>query len=300
MEELNPRRCRVDRRGVQGRAEYRGWMREQGYSPRSIALYTSTLERAHRYLQGQGTTLVRATAPDLHAFMQTIPPTRSSRAAVRYSLIAYYKMRGKKDGGPANELLLPPSPYRQPRPTTIETYLRLVHAATELGGRHQVVGHLLAFTSCRFGELERASWHQFDLVSDDPVWYVDGKAARRRGRKPRQIPLHDTLVATLVGYRSENGHRDPLFPSDRSQSGRLANCTLRNYWRDICDAAGTGRIQPHVIRHTTATAMLAKTKDLRGLQEWLGHASLASTQLYTGVDATRLRSLLDALPDGAA
>lgn len=271
-------------------------MREQGYSPRSVSLYTSTLERAQRYLQARGTTLVKATADELHAFMLTVPSSRSSRAGVRYSLIAYYRSRGKKDGAPANELLLPPSPYRQPRPTTDKTYLRLVQASAELGGFHKIIGYLLAFTSCRFGELERASWHQFDLTSEQPVWYIDGKAARRRGRKPRMLPLHPTLALALKAFQEDCGRYDSLFPSSRSQSGHLSNATLRRYWSEICVKADTGHVQPHVIRHTTATAMLAGTNDLRALMEWLGHASMASTQVYTGVVPGRLRSLLDSLP----
>jgi site-specific recombinase XerD len=66
--------------------------------------------------------------------------------------------------------------------------------------------------------------------------------------------------------------------------------------REIAAAAGVEDATPHRWRHTVATMALAETRDLRGVQEYLGHASLQSTQVYTGVVAARLQEIVESLP----
>src|SRR5438132_952976 len=66
---------------------------------------------------------------------------------------------------------------------------------------------------------------------------------------------------------------------------------LRDRVRAIAALAGIPYAQPHRWRHTVATLALERTRDLRGVQEFLGHASLASTQIYTGVVAGRLQEI---------
>lgn len=275
--------------------DFSSWLAEQGYAERTIRLYTQTLRRAARHLDGNETTLARATVDDLHEFWQTVPATRSSRSGVRYALIAYYQSRGRKRGEPANGLPSLPAPYRTPRPFSEEDLVTLLGAARQLGGAHQVIGELLAGTGCRLGELRHAAWHQFDLASAHPVWYIEGKGARRRGVKIRQVPLGRAVVTTLAAWRV-TGHDDALFPSEHSRDGFASDTAMRRKVAEIAESANLDDAQPHRWRHTVATIALDHTRDLRGVQELLGHESLASTQIYTKVLAGRLQEIVDSLP----
>lgn len=291
-----PHPVRLHGVGVGTRAGFGEWLGEQGFSPRTIALYKYLVRRAAVFLRARGQTLGRADLAALHAFWLTVPPSRSSRAGVRYALIAYYRYRGRKDGRPANGLPTLPAPYRLPRPLAEAEYMAFLAAGRTLGGRYKLIAELLGYTGCRFTEMRKAAWHQFDLASDPPVWYIEGKGARKRGAKTRQIPLHPELVATLRAWRVADSHTDVLFPSERFPGRVLCDATIRNHIADIVALSGVEGFQPHRVRHTVATLALAATNDLRGVQELLGHASLASTQIYTGVLPGRLAALIEALP----
>ena len=277
---------------------YRLWLTENGYSPRTVTLYTQVVRRASDYLNLRGLTLDSATTADLTGFMRTVPATRSSRAGVHYSLRRYYECHGRKDGGPAAELPMPRAPYRLPRPLSVADYEKLLAAGRRLGGIHRVIAELLASTACRSGELRNAEWAQFDLGADPPVWYIDGKGSRRRGAKTRQIPLHPTVADTLRAWRALHPGEEYVFASDRSRDGKLNMSSMREHVRRIADLAGVDDATPHRWRHTVATIALEQTRDLRAVQDFLGHASLQSTQIYTGVLPGRLRNIVDSLPVG--
>jgi len=280
---------------VRGRGNFRQWLIEEGYSPRTVVLYTQLVGRAARHLREEGITLARATADELHDFWITVPATRSSRSGVRYALMAYYRSHGRKDGRPACELPNLPSPYRLPRPVGEDVYGQLLTAARKLGGIHEVMAELLHFTGCRFGELRTAAWHQFDL-GEPALWYIEGKGSKKRGPKVRQMPLHPSAAAVLRRWRAESGRADWLFPSERSRDGRLCDRTMREKMVEIEELAGVEHVVPHRWRHTSATIALDRTHDLRAVQEYLGHSSLASTQIYTQVVAGRLTEIIMALP----
>lgn len=290
-------RPRAEHHAVRRGGAFGLWLAEQGYSPRTITLYTQTIRRVSLYLDSIDSTLARAGEAELHGFWEKVPATRSSRAGARYALIAYYKFRGREDGWPANRLLLPPAPYRLPRPFSAEVLTDLLAAARLIGGVHQLVAEMLAYTACRRCEVRTAAWHQFDLDATNPVWYIAGKGAQRRGPKPRQVPLHPSLLTTLRAWRAADPHATVLFPSTRSRDGCLSTTTIGAITDAVCAAAGVERATPHRWRHATATIALAQTMDLRAVQEFLGHASLASTQIYTGVLPGRLVEVVHALPD---
>ena len=279
----------LDIGGMIDGVQFQTWLYDQGFAPRTVQLYTQTLRRARRHVGP----LDEATTDDLIGFVRTIPASRSSRAGARYALIHYYRYRGQRDGGPAADLPLPPAPHRLPRP--IGQYDRLLTAARQLGGRYQVLGELLYFTACRISEVQHAAWHQFDLAADVPVWYIAGKGSRKRGAKVRQVPLRPELVTTLRAWRAGHSTEEYLFPSDQSVAGYVHVSTLRVWVQTIAAAAGIVGATPHRWRHSTATMALERTNDLRGVQEFLGHASLASTQVYTAVVARRLTDIVGAL-----
>ena len=151
---------------------------------------------------------------------------------------------------------------------------------------------LLALIELLYGSGLRAS----ELVSlprgaiqpDKPYLILRGK-----GGKERLVPLSDRARAAVAVWRE---HVDParpwLFPSGK---GHLSRIRLYQMVREIAGLAGIppDRISPHVLRHAFATHLLEGGADLRALQAMLGHADIATTEIYTHVDSARLVSLVN-------
>ena len=88
--------------------------------------------------------------------------------------------------------------------------------------------------------------------------------------------------------------RNRLFPS-RSKGGHLTRVRLSQLLKELAIEAGlpTSKVSPHVLRHSFASHLLANGVDLRSLQQMLGHADIATTQIYTHVLDERMRLLID-------
>lgn len=276
-----------------GKMTFREWLADQHYSPRSVTLYDQYARRAERWLRENHKTLRGAKPAELRNWWTTLPPSSSSRNGARHALIAWYRFRGHRDGGPARFIDRIPSPQTLPRPVTETDYLALLEVGGQMGGVWSPLVGLLTLTGCRVGEAAGARWSQFDF--HEATWRIEGKGSRRRGPKVRVVPLHAELMVVLLRWRGESLSPDWVFPSDRSASGHLTTGTLQDRLTEACQEAGIPRATCHRWRHTVATLGLRRTGDLRGIQTLLGHASLATTQIYTQLDVTELRALVGSL-----
>lgn len=296
-------RPRVSRRWSGDLNDFRAWLRSQYYAPATARIYADYVRRAEEFVAELSPSLRVVTVEVLEEFLASLPPSASSRNQARKALIAYFRFAsgGRRRRSPAAELGSIPERRYLPRPLSIEDQCRFIEAAARLGGVHKVIGYGYAFTGCRFSELRRARWHEFKLEGRDPQWRIEGKGAQRRGAKQRIIPLHATVVSALRWWRAVSESADYLFPARARTSSApyLGATAMRRLFREICDAAGLDAV-PHVIRHTVATRALEVTKDLRAVQELLGHESLNTTQVYTSVIPERLREAIEALPSPPA
>jgi integrase/recombinase XerD len=133
---------------------------------------------------------------------------------------------------------------------------------------------------------------------------------RGKGAKERMVPLSDPAEAALADWkkvrerflpgRAGKGRRDGrdspwLFPS-RGAGGHLTRARFQQLLKELAVEAGVAprRVSPHVLRHSFASHMLARGADLRALQQMLGHADIATTQIYTHVLEDRLKALVAA------
>jgi integrase/recombinase XerD len=131
---------------------------------------------------------------------------------------------------------------------------------------------------------------------DQPFLVVRGK-----GSKERLVPLNDAAKRALAAYLEVRGSFLPrsikaspwLFPSS-GDSGHLTRQRLGQLLKDAAVKAGIdpARVSPHVLRHAFATHLLDHGADLRALQKMLGHADIATTQIYTHVATGRLAALV--------
>jgi integrase/recombinase XerD len=125
-------------------------------------------------------------------------------------------------------------------------------------------------------------------------------AVRGKGGKERLVPISEPARAAILRYRAALEARTPaaakgawLFPAD-SQSGHLTRQAFARELKVLAAAAGIAsqRISPHVLRHAFASHLLQNGADLRVVQDLLGHADIATTQIYTHVLDERARAMV--------
>lgn len=126
------------------------------------------------------------------------------------------------------------------------------------------------------------------IAPDRPYLILKGKGGRER-----MVPISDRARAAVAAWRDHVGADRPwLFPSGK---GHISRIRLYQLVKALAADAGIppDRISPHVLRHAFATHLLEGGADLRALQAMLGHADIATTEIYTHVDASRLVELVN-------
>ncbi len=185
---------------------------------------------------------------------------------------------------------------RLPQPLSLTEVEQLLEAVagqeTPLGLRDRALLELLYATGLRVSEMIGLRTDALDL---------EGNTVRcvGKGNKERQIPLHPPVRAALVLYLHEGR---PFLQRDASETCLFLNhvgrpLTRQGLWfilRHYAEKAGLGtRVTPHTLRHTFATHLLNGGADLREVQQFLGHANISTTQIYTEVSSRRKRDVYD-------
>lgn len=212
------------------------------------------------------------------------------------SFCKYLRLEKIMDGDPV-ELIETPKPQRKlPDVLSVEEVSAVI-AAVDLSRREGVRNKAMleALYSCglRVTELCELKLSKVNFV--DRVIQVIGK-----GDKERMIPIGSTALEAiddyLAQYRADiipmKGHEDILFlgRQGRGLSRQMAFTMLR---RVAIQASVRKTISPHTFRHSFATHLLEAGADLRAVQEMLGHAQIATTEIYTHLDRRFLRSQID-------
>ncbi|HTW39922.1 MAG TPA: site-specific tyrosine recombinase/integron integrase [Thermoplasmata archaeon] len=180
----------------------------------------------------------------------------------------------------ADQLEPPRRPERLPRYLSEEEMHRLFEAVRD-SPRDSAIVHVLAFAGLRVSELCHLQLE--DIEFERNILHVrSGK-----GDKDREVILEDRSRAAIDRYLTDRSlageHGLRLFP--------VGPVTVERIVRRAAASAGIPRqVTPHMLRHTLATALLSRGCDIRYIQKLLGHASVATTQIYTHVDTTALRN----------
>nr|WP_245884324.1 tyrosine recombinase XerC [Hartmannibacter diazotrophicus] len=211
-------------------------------------------------------------------------------AGVR-SFIRHLEREGLASSAAASAARTPKKPHRLPRPLAASDALRVVDADEQpaeeawVAARDAAVLMLLYGAGLRIGEAVGLN------RSDCPP--VSGGAMRVTGKggKTRIVPVLPTVGRAIADYLALCPYalapEGPLFVGVKG--GRLSARIIQLTMERLRGALGLPEgATPHALRHSFATHLLAGGGDLRTIQELLGHASLSTTQVYTGVDTSRL------------
>ncbi|MEX0954634.1 MAG: tyrosine recombinase XerC [Rhizobiaceae bacterium] len=213
------------------------------------------------------------------------------------SLLRFLERRGLASAAGATAIRAPRMPKSLPKPLTAEDARKAISAGEQLAeepwiaARNAAVLTLLYACGLRISEALGLSADQISERSE-PVLRVTGK-----GGKTRLVPVLPAAMAAIGEYRRLCPHAlqsgKPLFRGARG--GPLAPAIIQREMKKLRSALGLpDSATPHALRHSFATHLLGRGGDLRAIQELLGHASLSTTQIYTGVDTERLLAAYDA------
>lgn len=275
---------------------------ERGRSPHTVRAYESDLRSMLASAAGDGAVDLRAV--DLAMLRRWLGrqseaglsrSTLARRSASARSFLAWAAREGHLDADPSLRLAAPKRQKHLPEVLHRDQTERLLECAagTALGGdpvavRDLALVEVLYATGVRIGELVALDIDDADFGRR--TLRVLGKGNKER-MVPFGVPAADALTRWL-GARSAlstSASGAALFLGARG--GRLgqrqARAVVDRALRDLGDTSASG---PHTLRHTAATHLLDGGADLRSVQELLGHASLATTQLYTHVSVERLRA----------
>ena len=269
---------------------------ERGAAANTLAAYRRDLEGAEAALGD----LARADGAALASLGQVwsdlAPSSLARKCSALRQFYGFLVDEGMREDDPSPALPKPRA--RRPLPRLLshaEVETLLTRAEDEAAGDRPEAVRLLALLELLYGSGLRAS----ELVSlplaavprDAPFLTVTGKGGQQRmtpvGTRARQA------LSRWTALRPPGGRH--LFPS-RGASGHLTRIRLFQLLRELAGRAGIApdRISPHVLRHAFATHLLEGGADLRVLQTLLGHADIATTQIYTHVDSARLVALVNA------
>jgi integrase/recombinase XerD len=265
-------------------------------APRTVDAYRRDLSAFAGWL---GASPARATPAELAAYVAQLradglaATTIARRVAALRSFYRHQVLLGARPDNPAAELDLPRRRRALPRTLSPGEAERLIEAAagtTPRLLRDRALVELLYGAGLRVSEavgLERAS---VDL--EKRLVRCVGK-----GSKERVVPIGREAADALRRYLArgrpylDKRHRPELFLN--AKGGGLTRAGAFLILRRLAATAGLepGRVHPHLLRHSFATHLLEGGADLRSVQEMLGHADLATTELYTHVSDRRRREL---------
>jgi len=268
---------------------------EAGAARNTLAAYGRDLAGASESLGGK---LAEADAATLKRLgEQWLPLARSSVARKSSALRRFFAFLAEEKLRPDNPSDALPRPGgARPLPRTldhgdvdrlfaeIERRLSIERSVPNL--RLSALVELLYGSGLRATELVSLPRH---LVRRDQPYLI----LRGKGGRERLVPVSDRARAAVSEYAATLSKEETyLFPSGKAHLSRIR---LFQLLRSLAADAGISpdRVSPHVLRHAFATHLLEGGADLRALQTMLGHADIATTQIYTHVDSRRLVELVN-------
>lgn len=282
---------------------------ERRLAARTVAMYTDALGWLQAMAQADGTVLAQAHSHDIRRWTAQLRGRALGPRSIAIALAAWrglYKFWGRErlvTHNPVDGIRPPKAPRPLPKALSVDHAVALAEQAPDalhpaLRARDHFVVEMLYGCGLRVGELvgldmtpggDAAGW----IDAADATAHVLGKGSKRRS-----LPVGGPALAALAAWLAlrpalARPGEPALLVSNRGT--RLSPSQVRTRLQALALAAGlpTG-VHPHMLRHSYASHLLQSSGDLRGVQELLGHSSIASTQIYTKLDFQHLAKVYDA------
>ena len=283
---------------------------QRRYSERTVETYRKSLEKYLSMLTSNGPT-AQSGAPKvvtLDTFSETnvknfvwdlkikqkLAPTSICEHLAALKSFGKYLVRSKiLDKNPAEAVPMPKRPKRLvsflgQKDLAEEKFPELPENPTLQQIRARLLLELIYGSGLRISECQSLCWNQLQIK--EKLVRVIGK-----GNKERIVPITDTLIIWLEQFRAaeiEAGHApsiaSPVFLNENGKPYDVR--TLRNDIHDLLREIGwEGKASPHVLRHSFATHLLENGAEIMSVKEMLGHSNISTTQIYTHVNAERLK-----------
>ena len=277
---------------------------ERGAAPLTLAAYQNDLSNLAGFLAPGGLALEAADGERLHAYLASpatarlTPRTLARRTSAMRQFYKFLLLEGVRQDDPTAQLDTPRLGRPLPKILSEMEIKSLIDAAQSWPGDEGIrvgcIVELLYASGLRVSELVTLP---LAAARRDPRFLIiSGK-----GGKQRVVPLSEPARAALRGYLECREDFLPdirpsrwLFPS-RGRGGHLTRQRTGQLLKELAVKAGLDpdRLSPHVLRHAFASHLLDHGADLRSVQQMLGHADIATTQIYTHVETGRLRKLVE-------
>jgi len=281
--------------------------KERRLSPETVEAYERDTRQFLQFLTGHNagppglSDIAALRAADLRGFLAH---RRQGGAGARTlgrglagirSLFRFLERRGLANAAGATALRAPRQPKSLPKPLTANDARRVVSAEAQLAEEPWIAARNAAVLTLLYGcglRISEALAIKAGELPGASVLRVAGK-----GGKTRLTPVLPAALQAVAEYRRLCPYRldagAPLFRGTRG--GKLDPAIIQREMRKLRSALDLpATATPHALRHSFATHLLGRGGDLRTIQELLGHASLSTTQIYTGVDTARLLEIYDA------
>lgn len=271
---------------------------EKGLSLNTLEAYNADITKLLVFLEGENIELLNTTPEDLEQFiagLHDIGITARSQARIMSgikSLFGFLMLEKIIEKDPSELIDNPKIGFKIPEVLSlqeIDSIIAAVDLSKKEGQRNRAL--LETLYSCGLRVSELITLKLSDLYLDDEFIRVEGK-----GQKQRLVPISKKAIKEIQFYMvdrhlvtAKKGHEDFLFLSRRGT--HLSRIMIFHIIKELADEVGIIKIiSPHTFRHSFATHLLEGGANLRAIQMMLGHESITTTEIYTHIDRSRLRS----------
>ena len=272
---------------------------EKGLSSNTLDAYVHDVERLFEFLEKQGTHPLEVKPDDLEHYLASLhdlniqPRSQARMLSGIRSFYRYLVLDGHIEADPTLLLESPKIGMKLPEVLSVEEIDTLI-AAIDLSKREGQRNRAIIETmySCGLRVSEACNLKLSDLYLNEGFIKVEGK-----GSKQRLVPISERAIAEIMAYMTHRaeidikpGNEDYLFVSAHFKK-KMSRITMFHIIKELAEEAGIKKtISPHTLRHSFATHLLEGGANLRVIQSMLGHEDIGTTEIYTHIDAHRLRS----------
>ena len=273
---------------------------ERSLSEHTIASYLSDVGKLSSYFAQNN--LSELKERDILLFLEELEATGLSKRSVARiisgirTFYRFARMEGWVDHNPMESIELPKLPKKLPDVLSAEEVMSMIDGidlTSSAGERDKLVVMLLFSCGLRVSELVELRIN--DLFMDEGFVKVLGK-----GKKERLVPIGERSLRQVTHYlEGWRVHQETQPKAEgililNQRGGKLSRVSIFKIIREAAAAAGIRKtVSPHSLRHSFATVLVEGGADLRAVQQMLGHESITTTEIYTHLDKSYLKTIVE-------